>query len=146
MSLPSSSSERPLPFDFFPFPLTGFSSCHAFFGSFVLKLCTRWFKLSIARCASDVDEFDPAEWFPPSLRMVTREGALGLCFPLLWTLDPMLEVSGEASLGGGGTGILLSRVTGRVRLEGVERPNAGADLTEFSVFVLLLVAALNGRA
>jgi hypothetical protein len=30
------------------------SSCHAFFGSFVLKLCTLLLKLSIARCARDV--------------------------------------------------------------------------------------------
>ena len=35
------------------------SSCHAFFGSFVLRDCTLLLKLSMALCARETVEFDP---------------------------------------------------------------------------------------
>ena len=80
------------------------SSCQAFFGSFVLRDCTLLLKLSMALCASDTVEFepDPLEAPPPCAEL--SGGAVGgfesglRTLPLLCTLEPMLLVSGDASL------------------------------------------------
>ena len=93
-----------LPLLFVPSSSEVTSSCHAFLGSFVLKLWTLLLKLSMALWARDAvdpvavpaeDEFDWAS-------LAAIGGAVGLrgfkC-PLLWMLEPMLEVSGDANLG-----------------------------------------------
>ncbi len=79
------------------------SSVHAFLGSLVLSDCTLLLKVSMALCASEADT-EEAEWLEAETEAPSRlssEGAEGLWIlrPLvLWTLEPMLEVSGEASL------------------------------------------------
>ncbi len=81
------------------------SSVHAFLGSLVLSDCTLLLKVSMALCASEADT-EEAEWLEAEAEAPSRlssEGAEGLWIlrPLvLWTLEPMLEVSGEASLQG----------------------------------------------
>jgi hypothetical protein len=80
------------------------SSAHAFLGNFVLRLWTLLLKLSIARWANDWLVGVRSSW--PRLGAAVEEPkfeneALGFKPPLLCTLDPMLDVSGEASLGTG---------------------------------------------
>lgn len=71
----------------------------------VLSDCTLLLKVSMALCASEADT-EEAEWLEAETEAPSRlssEGAEGLWIlrPLvLWTLEPMLEVSGEASLQG----------------------------------------------
>ena len=92
------------------------SSCHAFLGSLLLKLCTLLLKLSMALWARDwwdeewllefvcVSSFWPLFggcccWPAVTEFGVVAIGNLGLRPPLwLCTLEPMLDVSGEASL------------------------------------------------
>ena len=93
------------------------SSCHAFLGSLLLKLCTLLLKLSMALWARDwwdeewllefvcVSSFWPLFggccccWPATTEFGVAAIGNLGLRPPLwLCTLEPMLDVSGEASL------------------------------------------------
>ena len=87
------------------------SSCHAFFGSFVLRDCTLLLKLSMALCARETVELEPDPIEAPPLPTPPLPpwagpsgGAVGgferglRTLPLLCTLEPMLLVSGEASL------------------------------------------------